>query len=483
MRRLLSILLFFFFSFFCFSQDFFEFLEPSAKQSVVHVGGYDWGACVDRITINTGNLVSPQEIAAKDFKVNQILYPKNTNIGMEKGFLPVTDAFASDSQGNKITAPSNFITLLMDVHPLLDNSSPFVSISFSSRFKNYYGYKISNKKLGINIQNLKGFTNEIASKFTTSEFEYTFPAPEEEKVKLNYASYIPQTDSSKKIPLILWFHGMGESGTNIYQVLFGTKTTALADKKIQGCFPDGCAILAPQCPTGWLETTDKGPGNARVWAPVDKNAPANKVKKPITKLLQKLSLDKDKPREDKVQFAAVSYYTEPVKNLLYKYLENHPEIDQNRIYVGGCSAGGYMTMNMMIENPELFAAAFPICEYYLDSKINPSKIEILAKKPFWFTYALNDDAVNPENNSIPTIVRLNQAGAENLHYSEFRNVVDLSGKYLLNPDAENDDAEYGLPYEYPGHWSWIYVLNNDCIDGNFTLFEWLSQQELKKIKI
>ena len=68
---------------------------------------------------------------------------------------------------------------------------------------------------------------------------------------------------------------MGESGTNIYQVLFGTKTTALADKKIQGCFPDGCAILAPQCPTGWLETTDKGPGNARVWAPVDKNAPAN----------------------------------------------------------------------------------------------------------------------------------------------------------------------------------------------------------------
>ncbi|MBB5227255.1 hypothetical protein DYE50_02840 [Treponema ruminis] len=488
MLRFLSIILFFFASTFTlFSQDFHSSLEAASGQSVVHVGSYDWGACIDRITINTGHLVSPQAIAARDFKVNQILYPKKTNVGMEKGFLPVTDAFASDSQGNRITSPSNFITLLTDVHPLAENSNPFVSISFSSRFKPYYGYKISNKKLGISIQNLKGFVNESAAKFETDEFEYTFPAEQEsksdqksqeEKVLLNYASYIPQAESSEKIPLILWFHGMGESGSNIYQVLFGTKTTALAEEKIQGSFPNGCAILAPQCPTGWLETTEKGPGNARVWAPVDKDAPANKVKKPINKLLKKLSLEKEKPRKDKVQFAAVSYYTEPVKNLLYIYLENHPQIDRDRIYVGGCSAGGYMTMNMMIEEPQLFAAAFPICEYYLDSKINPSKIEILAKKPLWFTYALNDDSVNPEDNSIPTIVRLNQANAENVHYSEFRNVVDLSGKYLLNPDAKKDDDEYGLPYEYPGHWSWIYVLNNDCRDGNLSLFEWLAKQKL-----
>ena len=138
-----------------------------------------------------------------------------------------------------------------------------------------------------------------------------------------------------------------------------------------------------------------------------------------------------------------------------------------------------MTMNMLIEAPELFAAAFPVCEFYLDSKITSAQIKSLAKKPIWFTYALNDDFVDPEKNSIPTIIRLNQADAENLHYSEFRNVVDLSGKYLLKPDAKKEDKDFGLPYEYEGHWSWIYVLNDDCTDGNLGLFEWLSMQTLK----
>ena len=465
-------------AFSAFSNTFNKFLEPQANQLVAYTGSYDWGACIDKIVINTGTLVSPQSVRTKDFKVKQILYPKNTNAGMEKGFLPVKEAFVSNSEGSKISSPSNFITLLMDVHPLAENLNPFVSISFSSRFKEYYGYVIINKDLGIKIHNLKGFVNETASKFEISEFEYTFP-DNGEKVRLNYASFIPQSESSKKIPLILWFHGMGESGTNIYQVLFGTKTTALAEEKIQSHFENGAAILAPQCSTGWLETIDKGPGNARVWAPVDKDAPARKITKPFNKLKEKLSLGEEKPRKDKIQFAAVSYYTEPIKNLLFNYLETHPEIDKNRIYVGGCSAGGYMTMNMMIEAPELFAAAFPICEYYLDSKINPSKIEILAKKPLWFTYALNDKSVNPEDNSIATIIRLNQANAENLHYSEFRSVVDLSGKYLLAPDAKKDDSEYGLPYEYEGHWSWIYVLNDECTDNNLGLFEWLSKQILK----
>lgn len=480
MPRLFSILLIFLASTFTlFSQDFHSKIIPGANQSAVYVGSYDWGACIDKIIINTGHQVSPQAVKLKDFKVNQILYPKDTNAGMDKGSLPLIKAFVSDSDGNETDSPSNFITLLTYVHPLAENLNPFVSISFSSRFKKYYGYKITNRELGILIQNLKGFVNETAAKFATSDFEYTFPESEE-KIHLNYASYIPATESSEKVPLILWFHGIGESGTNIYQVLFGTKTTALAGQNIQSRFENGTAILAPQCPTGWLETTEKGPGNARVWAPVDKDAPANTVTKPVTKLLKKLSLAPDKPRKDKTPFAAVSYYTEPVKKLLFHFLAEHPEIDRNRIYVGGCSAGGYMTMNMMIESPELFAAAFPICEFYLDSKITSSQIKNLAQKPLWFTYALNDESVNPEKNSIPTIIRLNEADAENLHYSEFKNVTDLSGKYLLDPDADSDDSSYGLPFEYEGHWSWIHVLNDDCIDGNLSLFEWLAMQKLKK---
>ena len=32
---------------------------------------------------------------------------------------------------------------------------------------------------------------------------------------------------------------------------------------------------------------------------------------------------------------------------------------------------------------------------------------------------------------------------------------------------------------YPGHWSWIYALNNLPQDQGISLFEWLSKQERK----
>lgn len=468
-------------------------LEPGSKQSVVYVGSYDWGACIEKIVVNAGRLVSPQAVRAKDFDVNQILYPKSTNMGMIKGGLSVTDAFASDAKGNKVTAPSQYITILTDVYPEAENASPFVSISFGGRFQNYYGYKIKNSELNLSVTEVKGFVNEAVARFEASSFDYIVPASEEEKanpnyeetkITLPYMAYIPpaeqteQAEQSSKIPLILWFPGMGESGTNPYLVLFGTKASALSGEKIQSHFENGAAVLAPQCPTGWLETTEKSFMGARYWAPIDKDSVIGKVKRPFTRLFDRFFVLGSETKEERIPFAAVSYYTEPIKKLLYTFLAEHPEIDRSRVYVGGCSVGGYMTMNMMIQSPELFAAAFPVCEYYLDSKITDSQLKMLAMKPFWFTYALNDESVNPEKNAIATIKRLREAGAENLHVSEFRTVVDLSGRYLKKRNAKPNDSEYGLPYEYDGHESWIYVLNDACADGELSLFSWLSEQKI-----
>lgn len=135
-------------------------------------------------------------------------------------------------------------------------------------------------------------------------------------------------------------------------------------------------------------------------------------------------------------------------------------------------------MNMMIQFPDIFAAAFPTCEYYLDSKITDEQINSLVQKPMWFSYALNDETVKPEKNSIPTIKRLKAAGAKDIHVSEFRNVVDLSGIYLKNRNASKNDDDYGLPYEYDGHDSWIYLFNDECKDQGLSLFDWLSKKEL-----
>ena len=444
----------------------------------VYVGSYDWGPCINKIVINTENKQKPEDIKLSDFEVEKILYQKVTGIAMSKGELTLTDAFCSDSKGNRISHESNYITILTDVYPTAENSSPFPNYLSSGVFDNFFNYRVTNDDLDLKITNLQGFVNEEVSRFSSDSFSFTMKNESSKQIiTMPYVYYFPENESEKKVPLILWLHGLGESGFNPYLVIMGTKATALAGEKIQGYFTDGAAILAPQCQTGWLETTEQSAFGLRYWAPIDIDTPVNTIANPIRNFLKNFMYVEEEQEE---AFAAVSFYTEPLVNLLYDFLEQHPEIDKDRIYIGGCSAGGYMTVNMMIQHPELFAAAFPICEYYLNSKISKKQIKELAEKPFWFTYALNDDAVNPKKNSIPTIKRLKDAGAKNIKYSEFPNIIDLSGTVLKNRKADEDDDDYGLPYEYEGHHSWIYVLNDQCHDEDgLSLFDWLSRQWLK----
>ncbi len=467
-----------------YSQSFYKSLEPGRNQMAVYVGSYDWGPCVNKIVIHTAAKHTEESLDPSDFEVERVLYQKSSGIKKSGGELTITDVFCSDSKGNKVDKASNYITILTDVYPTAENSSPFPGYISSGVFENFYSYCVENDELDLKITKVQGFVNEGAAKFSKST--YTYKSETEEKkvtVPLDYMFYMPDGASVKnKIPLILWFHTIGESGSNPYLVLFGTKATALADEKIQSYFENGVAILAPQCPTGWLETTDENEMGIRYWAPVDIDGSVKKITDPIIKVFGAFTGIKETEKEKETEpFAATSFYTEPVTELLYNFLESHPEIDRNRIYVGGWSAGGYMTMNMMIQHPEIFAAAFPTCEYYLDSKITDAQIKSLAKKPLWFTYAENDQTVKPKSNCIPTIERLIDAGAKNLHVSVFPNVVDTTGLYLLDRDADEDDDEYGLPYEYEGHLSWIYVLNDQCYDEKTKepLFKWLSRQRLK----
>ena len=55
----------------------------------------------------------------------------------------------------------------------------------------------------------------------------------------------------------------------------------------------------------------------------------------------------------------------------------------------------------------------------------------------------------------------------------YKGVFDQTGKYFAEKDDEEDPD---MPYEYNGHCSWIYVLNNDPKENGKTIFEWLSEQ-------
>ena len=104
--------------------------------------------------------------------------------------------------------------------------------------------------------------------------------------------------------------------------------------------------------------------------------------------------------------------------------------------------------------------------------IEDADIQNLAQTPIWFTAAANDMVLPPAINTLPTYDRLVATGAD-VYLTLFDNVEDTSGLYT-NAD--------GSAYQYNGHFSWVYVHNNEVtteIDGTeITLMQWLSEQSL-----
>ena len=105
--------------------------------------------------------------------------------------------------------------------------------------------------------------------------------------------------------------------------------------------------------------------------------------------------------------------------------------------IGGCSNGGFMTMRMVIDFPDFFAAAYPVCEALYDETISDVDIGKIAHMPIWFTHAACDTIVPPEETAVPTYKRLKAAGAENVHFSYYDRVpppdrdVQEGGRYPL----------------------------------------------------
>jgi len=156
------------------------------------------------------------------------------------------------------------------------------------------------------------------------------------------------------------------------------------------------------------------------------------------------------------------------------YVDSNDDIDTNRIYIGGCSNGGYMTMQMVLSYTDYFAAAFPICTGFDASDLSEKDAQKLKDFPLFITYCENDDTLDPNQFSRPLIEKLKAANATNLHVFSPDDVHDTSGLYK---------GEDGNPYQYSTHWSWIYVFNGEAVEDNTSLelFSWLSKQS-KQVK-
>lgn len=404
------------------------------------VEGFDWGPAVPKVILKLEGKMKPEHLDKAAFEVT-VSY--QGWIGAAEGSRAVTSMYLSDAKGNKVDKKSEYITLELEVGPELPGSSPF-HYDFMTSLNDWadpYQYQVSLKPGAVLAVGGKAYS---AALFTASgkrispdtEVFNTYSG-EYEGITLSYAAYEPEELKKDNIKnaLIIWLHGAGEGGTDVNIDLLGNKVTALAKEGVQGYFDgNGAYVLVPQSPTMWMDNGDGA-----------------------------------------YTFDGTSRYTGSLMALIDSYVKGNKDIDTGRIIIGGCSNGGFMTMNMLFTYPDYFAASYPVCEAYTDEWITDDMLKSIAGIPIWFTHARVDQTVNPDLHTVATYQRLKDLGAD-VHFTYYENVVDQTGKYL---------GLGGGAYEYNGHWSWIYTLNNDCrtdfdgspvlLDGKeMTIWEWLA---------
>lgn len=393
------------------------------------IKAYDWGPGVNKVVLSMDEEVS--ETKAANFSVSVIRSAAGVVMrpGEASGERTVVYAYVSDENGNRITKGSHVVLVLM-VSPEDPLGSPIKYIFKDGRGSNQWiDYKIT-------------VTHATSGSFWNKETDRIMPELDrfdlkgtysENGISLTYASFAPQNTAAKS-PLLIWLHGGGEGGTDPSIALIANKATNYASEEIQSIF-GGAYVLVPQSPTFWMQSA---------------------------------SGDYTRGKENDI-------YNESLMGLIKKYVADNPGIDENRIYLGGCSNGGYMSLKLLLLHPDYFAAGYISALAYHEQYITDEDIERIKDKPIWFIHSKDDPVTKPKETVVPLYDRLMGAGASNIHFSFYDHVTDLSGVYG------------GKDYHFSGHWSWIYShvnhadfdFNGDAVmlNGNqASIMEWMAAQ-------
>lgn len=377
------------------------------------VEGFEFGPAITGIKLNFPEKVKAADLQGKQFTVK-------TN----RSNRTVTAVNLCDQEGEIINATeSHYVRLSLEMRYSgwgpSDGASPFTYANNVNNWTTNMSFEAAlasgqTLKVGDDTYDSSFKFNIVRSRISLSTKDWgEAKSHTAEGYTLTYKDY--QTDALREDgvlnPLVIWLHGMGEGGTDPDIALLGNDVTALGEKQIQSHFvkgqQKGAYVLAAQTPTMWMNS-GTGQNNGGT---------------------------------------GHSIYTKSLKALIDNYIKENGDIDTKRIYVGGCSNGGYMTMEMAITYGNFFRAFYPCCEAYSDSFVTDEDIQKLKDLPMWFIHAANDTTVNPKNFVIPTYQRLAEAGAKDLHFSYFTDVRGTDG----NPSGNN----------YQGHYSWIYIFRDE----------------------
>lgn len=261
---------------------------------------------------------------------------------------------------------------------------------------------------------------------------------------LNYQYY----DAGDADSLIIWFHGNGEgdvpgnrTDNNVTQMLSNRGTVAWATDSVQDIF-DGAHVMAFHAPDTWYYAQSDG-------------------------------------------LLAQAY------NEINEVIEAK-NIDPDKVYVAGGSAGGYMTTRMVIAYPDLFKAAMITCPAINLASQNggetPTDEEIASLKDsrtaIWLVQANVDVVVDPAESTERMFNILSEGQTvtttqvdQELN-SDYTTKETADGKYKwtlydtvgINLQFAEDYDQDGImtAEEVNGHGSWIFTLNNNPTDASGT---------------
>ena len=399
---------------------------------VVH--GFEWGPGVDKVILSL----------KKDATGIDSSY--DTAVKTAQWEREVTAIYLSDADGEPVSGPSSYVALEF----VTDIECPGSPLAYDpeTQTNHWADSFIVDVSLGLIVGGKTvqvDCSTDCADNRLCPEMEY-FPVTgtysesqmnvlsgSSEMLTLNYAATQPDyLEGGEKNPLIIWLHGRGEGGTDIANAILGNEVSALAQETIQSYFisgeQTGAYVLAVQTPTYWMDAGDD----------VENEGDMN------------------------------SRYETILMDTILAYLDSNPDVDRDRIYLLGGSNGGFMTMEMLIQYPDFFAAAIPCSPafaYYVyarnedgsyktfgntkiktnSSFLTEDKIDALMQTPIWIICAATDTLVATSEYAAPIYYELLTAGADNCWCSMYIGV----------------EGTEGTEEQYMGHWTWVYLFNDD----------------------
>lgn len=424
---------------------------PEAGNFNVIAEPFEWGKDVTRLIINTGSVLNKDDIIAGDINVTARHYSEQAYTDDTKGTRKVLDAYPVDSEGNKVDE-SEYIVVDLEYGKGVQAAhlGSYNYASYYTPLKPYYevNWSLAGELKQAGVADLVCDEFELARHTDTSiaDARYNF---------VDYAFYAPKADGTKK-PLIIFFHGMGEGGArdlnNKGVQMYAYQEEYFAEKEVQDIMGGSAYVLLPQSPDRW---------------PTD-------------------------------GFENETKYLDVVKSLVDTIISDNKDIDTNRIYIGGLSMGGFMACRMIINFPDMFAAAFPCSQAYAITK---EDAPILKELPIWISCSEVDGTCRMDPYTYTSYLNIIDAGntkarccvmesCQQNPACTFRFYTPDSNEatvYEIACDEGKENKKTGdLTWNndtYGGHEAgWILLFNNKeyYMDGDnkVSVMEWVASQSL-----